>query len=252
MAGAAANSVVHHDAVGAIDQLLHDGTAASGASAAGILVLAADERLELLAASSHTVSNLEIYQSQRDEGPCVDSVQRGEQVHADGAAAIVRRWPTTGPLIVGNGYTSVRATPLQWLLRTFGALNMFYDQAPPSNPDADRACRALADAAVLVIVTSGTSAPTFLTATLAEALHGRAVVEQAKGALSQALSLDMSAAFDALRTVADANDTPWVRQPATSSNRLEKVGSEQTTLRIPAGSAGRRSRRQKCVVCSGT
>ncbi len=208
VAGAAASSVVQHEAVGALDRLLEEGAAALGASAAGVLVLGADERLELLAATSHAVSELEAYQCQRDQGPCVDAVRSGEPVAAADEVEMVSRWPEVGPVIVASGYGSVHAAPLRWLDRTFGGFNLFFDDRTELHPDLEAATRALADTATLVIVTSGSTDPGSITATLVEALAGRAVVEQAKGALAHLRDLDMAGAFAALRVEAEAAGVP--------------------------------------------
>src|SRR3954452_15701817 len=83
------------DVTGALAQLLAGVTAALPASAAAVLV-DAEGALEVLAATSHRALDLEMHQAQADEGPCLDALRGGAEVHEVGAEALVERWPTSG------------------------------------------------------------------------------------------------------------------------------------------------------------
>jgi hypothetical protein len=193
------------DVTGALASLLAGVAAALPADAAAVLV-EAEGNLEVLAATSHRVADLELYQAQVDEGPCVDAIRLGEAVGLTGAAALAERWPVAGPVIVEAGYLSVQAVPLTFQGLAFGALNVFRtDDTDFLTQQAE--CRALADAVTLVIV-SGHVGVDHLTAGLRAALEDRAVVEQAKGALAHALSLQMPAAFDTLLALAEEDGAP--------------------------------------------
>lgn len=188
------------DVTGALARLLAGVTASLPASAAALLV-EADGSLEVLAATSHRDLDLEMHQAQVDEGPCVDALRSGTQVHEVGADAISRRWPVTGPFVVASGYQSVQAVPLTWHGRTFGALNVFR-AAPEGFEQQQPDCQALADAATLLIISARVE-PAHVAASLHAVLEERSVVEQAKGALAYTRSLDMAQAFDALVALAD-------------------------------------------------
>jgi hypothetical protein len=191
------------DVTGALARLLAGVTSALPATAAAVLV-DADGSLEVLAASSHRALDLEMYQAQVDEGPCVDAMRHGVEVHEVGAEALVARWPLAGPVVVASGYRSVQALPLVWHGRSFGALNVF--RADPVGFEAQQAeCRALADAVTLLVVSAHVEHD-HLAAGLRAVLEERAVVEQAKGALAHARALDMAAAFGALAVLADEED----------------------------------------------
>jgi hypothetical protein len=188
------------DVTGALARLLTGVTASLPASGAAILV-DADGTLEVLAATSHRTLDLEMHQAQVDEGPCVDALRTGVEVHEVGADALVARWPQAGPSIVASGYRAVQALPLAWHGESFGALNVFREDPvgfQAQQPD----CRALADAVTLLIVSAHVD-PDHLAAGLRVALEDRAVVELAKGALAHTRSLDMSDAYDALMVLAD-------------------------------------------------
>ena len=188
------------DVTGALAQLLAGVVAVLPATAAAVLV-DAEGSLEVLAATSHRALDLEMHQAQADEGPCLDALRGGEEVHEVGAEALARRWPTAGPFIVSSGYQSVQALPLSWHGRTFGALNVFRAQ-PQGFEHQQPDCRALADAVTLLIVSAHVDHD-HLAAGLRAALEDRSVIEQAKGALAFTRSLDMAQAFDALVGLAD-------------------------------------------------
>lgn len=73
LAATVAQMVGHGDVTDHLGHLLTDGTGLLQASALGLLVRAhPDEPLELLSATSHRVAELELFQRQLDQGPCVD------------------------------------------------------------------------------------------------------------------------------------------------------------------------------------
>lgn len=188
------------DVTGALARLLDGVTAALPAAAAAVLV-DVDGTLEVLAATSHRALDLEMHQAQADEGPCLDALRHGTEVHEVGAEAILRRWPAAGRFVVDSGYRSVQALPLTWHGHTFGALAVFRTQ-PQGFESQQPDCRALADAVTLLIVSAHVDHE-HLAASLHAVLEDRSVVEQAKGALAYARSLDMAGAFDALADLAD-------------------------------------------------
>ena len=188
------------DVTGALARLLAGVTASLPATAAAVLV-DTDGSLEVLAATSHRALDLEMHQAQVDEGPCVDALRTGEEVHEVGAGALVSRWPKAGPAVVASGYRSVQAVPLTWHGQTFGALNVF--RADPTGFEHQQLdCRALADAVTLLVVSTQVDHD-HLTVGLRAALEDRALVELAKGALAHTRSLDMAEAFHALVALAD-------------------------------------------------
>lgn len=205
---AAANAAIvgpDPDVTGALVRLLTGVVSALPAGAAALLVESGGS-LEVLAASSHRTLDLEQYQAQIDQGPCLDALRTGEEVHAVGRDALVERWPLTGPAILAAGYQSVRAIPLRWRGTVFGALNVFREEPADVVGHRDE-CRALADSVTLVIVGAHLDEEHLVTG-LHSALAQRAVVEQAKGALAHVLSLDPAAAYDALVGLAAEEDVP--------------------------------------------
>jgi len=183
------------DVTGALATMVVGVPSALSTRAAAVLV-DVDGHLEVLAASSHRALDLEIHQTQAQEGPCLDTMQTGVEEHEVGADAITARWPRVGPMIVASGYESVQALPLRWHGVTFGGLNLFRAE-PTGFEDQQAECRAVADAVTMLIVSAHLDHDQ-LRPGLRSALEERAVVELAKGALAHAWELDMASAYDAL------------------------------------------------------
>ena len=194
------------DVTGALAALLAGVVELAPADAAAVLVQTESGALELLAATSHRVADLEMYQVQADEGPCVDCIRTGATVVESGTDAIAARWPVTGPAIVASGYAAVATAPLHWHGRSFGALNLFRTAAEASGPDP-LDVQPFADAATMLILSTHLSEST-LTTGIRRALEGRAVVERAKGALAHVRSIDMAEAFDTLVRLAEEEQVP--------------------------------------------
>jgi hypothetical protein len=189
------------DVTGALASLLVGTIETLPADAAAVLV-ECDGHLEVLAATSHQAAELEAHQAQAVEGPCLDAIRSGHVGEACGEDVLIGRWPTTGPAILRAGYRCVTAIPLSWQGNTFGALNVF--RIEPTGFQGELSdCRALGDALTLVLVAGHLSADHVIDG-LRAALQERAIVEQAKGVLSETHSLAMPDAFDTLLQIAES------------------------------------------------
>lgn len=191
------------DVTGALVSLLLGAIEVLPTAAAAILV-ELDDSMEVLAATSHRTNDLEVYQRQVDEGPCLEALRSGRPVGVVGRQALCDRWSLAGPAIVAAGYQGVEAMPLRWHGKTFGALNLFRTSASGFQADLT-ACRAIADAATLVVVAGYPNVPP-LAEMLRAALEERTLVERAKGALACSRSTSMPEAYDALVDLARAED----------------------------------------------
>lgn len=187
-----------HDVTGLLAQLVQDSARFVPADAAGLLLRSDGDHLEFLSATSHRTTELEIYQAQGDEGPCVDVVRGGESVEAVGASAVEERWPRIGPEIVRAGFRSVFASPMRWHGQVIGGLNLFTVSDEPLDETARQLAQAFADVATLVIVQPLHVDEDDLLGNLRRALEGRVVVEQAKGVLAYQLGIGMADAYDEL------------------------------------------------------
>lgn len=81
--------------------------------AAGLLLADPLHRLRVLAATSKEARELELFQLQADEGPCVDCYASGEPVSLADIQVEADRWPRFVPAAVDAGFSSVHAVPMR-------------------------------------------------------------------------------------------------------------------------------------------
>ena len=93
--------------------------------AAGFLLADPLNQLRLLAATSEEASELELFQLQADEGPCVDCYATGQPVPAADVQGALDRWPHFVPAAVDAGFASVHAVPMRAAGIVLGALGLF-------------------------------------------------------------------------------------------------------------------------------
>ena len=193
-------------------------------ASAGLLL--ADPRgvLHVLAASSHATRQLELFQSQRDEGPCRDTYATGAPVSVPDLTAEASRWPEFVPAARAAGFVSVHAVPLRLQQTTLGALGLFGSRAGALSGADLGLAQALADVASVALIQNTTPAdPAAVARQLQTVLSHRAQVERAKGVLAQIGNLDMPDAFTVLRGYARRH-----------GQRLGEVADALVTGTLPA------------------
>jgi hypothetical protein len=172
-------------------------------ASAGLLLVDGRGTLHLLAASSEETRNVELFQLQRAEGPCLDCYHTGALVSVSDLAQETARWPQFVPAALAAGFASVHAVPMRLRDTVLGALNLFGTQVGPLSADDLDLAQALAHVASVALVQEKAAADKELIVTqLNTALTSRIVIEQAKGVLAQTGRLDMEQAFLALRRYA--------------------------------------------------
>ncbi len=173
--------------------------------AAGFLLADPLNRLRLLAATSEQARELELFQLQADEGPCVDCYSTGQAVSVADVQGASERWPRFVPVAVDAGFASVHAVPMRAAGIVLGALGLFGTRRGELN-DADLLVgKTLTHIACVAILQEHPPTPSSVMPQLRSALTGRVVVEQAKGLLRQLLDVPVEDAFKLLRTYARAN-----------------------------------------------
>ncbi len=202
LAAATSALVQPYDITDIVAGMLEHARAALEAEAVALLVLHPGGDLELLGSTSHAASELEIYQAQTQEGPCIDCLRSLRPVAAHGKADLLARWPTVGPVMVDSGYLSVHAQPLLWHGRALGGLNAFFHSDSRLPEDSQALAQSFGDIATLALVQTQQPSDRELTAHIRQALDGRTLVEQAKGVLMQTRELDPAEAYTTLRTQA--------------------------------------------------
>jgi GAF domain-containing protein len=159
--------------------------------------------LHVVAASSERTRSLELFQLQRDEGPCLECYRTGIMVCVADLQTNAERWPQFVPAALKLGFASIHAVPMRLNDRNLGALGLFGSAVGALNDDDLSLAQALAHVASVALVTgNATSDQDRLNRQLQLALDSRVLIEQAKGAIAQYSSVTMDEAFAHLRRYA--------------------------------------------------
>jgi GAF domain-containing protein len=168
--------------------------------AAGLMLVAPDGDLRVMASSSETMRLLELFELQAQEGPCLDCYRTGTPVVNRDLADDPARWPRFSSEAIAAGFHSVLALPMRLRGTVIGALNLFRPEPGEMGAEDVQAARALADVATIAVLQHrATLEAQLINEQLSHALNSRIVIEQAKGMVAEREGLDMSAAFARLR-----------------------------------------------------
>ena len=176
-------------------------------AAAGLMLVAPQGDLRVVASSSEEMRVVELFELQSQEGPCPDCFRTGESAfHGDLAGEDVP-WKRFGPVALAAGFMSVLALPMRLRGVTIGALNLFRTETGPLEEADIVAAQALADVATIAILQHRAAIQADLVVDqLNHALSSRVVIEQAKGILAERSGVDMGGAFSWLRNHARSNN----------------------------------------------
>lgn len=168
--------------------------------AAGLMLVAPEGDLRVMASSSEAMRVLELFELQAREGPCLDCYRTGEPVVNQDLPAVGGRWPRFAPEALATGFHSVHALPMRLRGTVIGALNLFHVE-PGEMRQADiAAAQALADVATIAILSHRAAREAqVVNEQLNVALNSRVVIEQAKGMVAERSGLSMEEAFSTLR-----------------------------------------------------
>jgi hypothetical protein len=169
-------------------------------AAAGLLLAnPLRDHLHLMAATSEKIHDLELFQLQADQGPCLDCYRTAAPISVADVQAEAARWPRFVAAATEAGFASVHAVPMRAAGTVLGALGLFGTGVGELN-DADLlVAQTLAHIACVAILQVHPATPATVLPHLRTALTSRIVVDQAKGFLSQRLDVSVDDAFKLLR-----------------------------------------------------
>jgi len=195
------NLVDDYDVIDVLTVLSHRCVEAVDVDAAGVMLASPAGDLQFVASSSESMTVLELFQIQANEGPCVDCFRGGLAITNQSLSESDGRWPLFTPRALAQGFRAVHSLPMRLRGRTIGALNLFRTHQGALTDDDVIVAQGLADVATIAILQhqSSMNAST-LNAQLSNALNSRVIIEQAKGMICQSTGSDMNEAFNRLRT----------------------------------------------------
>lgn len=172
------------------------------AQGAGVTVLDSRGRVTYATASDERCRELEEVQVDLGEGPCLDSARSqetlGPVVLDPGADA--QQWPRFSRYAHQVGITAISAVPLHTNGIRLGALNLMNAEPPLPTPLDLRVAQSLATAAATSFhYQYQLRGQDEVLDQLQQALHGRIVIEQAKGMLSERFTVSVDQAFTRMR-----------------------------------------------------
>jgi GAF domain-containing protein len=202
--------------------------------AAGLMLVAPEGDLRVMAASSEAMRVLELLELQSQEGPCLDCYRTGQPIVNQDLATVNGRWPRFAAEALAAGFHSVHALPMRLRGTVIGALNLLHID-PGEMRHADiAAAQAMADVATIAILQHrATLEAQVINEQLNHALNSRIVIEQAKGMVAERAGLNMEQAFSMLRDHARNHNL-----------RLVDVAGEVISGTLPAAALDRPSSTQ--------
>jgi GAF domain-containing protein len=193
-------------------------------ASAGLLLADRHGVLQVLAASSDETRLLEVFQLQREQGPCLDCFRSKSPVVVESLIKDADKWPQFAEVALNSGFRSVHAVPMRLRDKVLGTLGLFGTTVGALNEADLRLGQALADVASVALV-QGRAAEdqATLNQQLQQALTSRIVLEQSKGLLAHLGDLDMNGAFAYLRRY--SRDHNW---------RLSELAAALVSRELPA------------------
>jgi GAF domain-containing protein len=194
------NLVDDYDVIDVLTVLTHRCVDAVDVDAAGVMLASPTGELQFVASSSESMTILELFQIQTNEGPCVDCFHDGLAITNHALSESDGRWPLFTPRALALGFRAVHSLPMRLRGRTIGALNLFRTHQGTLSEDDVIVAQGLADVATIAILQHrSTLDASALNFQLNNALNSRVIIEQAKGMICQSTSCDMDEAFNRLR-----------------------------------------------------
>ena len=192
--------VADYDEVELLRDLVESCVRILDADTAGI-GLAHNGTLGFVIATNEDMETIELFQFERQEGPCHSAFESGETVHsADLEADGHERWPMWTPKALDLGFRSAEGFPMRHHGQVIGALNVYSVRQRSLTERDSRLGLALADMATIALVQQrAANERELVRGQLQRALDSRVIIEQAKGIVSGREGITPAEAFERLR-----------------------------------------------------
>jgi GAF domain-containing protein len=174
--------------------------------AGGLMLMDGNGQLQLMTSTSEAADFVEVMQLNASAGPCIECFTSGTAQSVPSIKHLGQRWPDFQKAAILGGFKSAHATPMKLRGQVIGTMNLFSTKRGALSERDAAVAQALTDVATIGILQERVVQEVN---TMAEQLHkaldSRVLVEQAKGVIAHSLSIDMDAAFSAIRAYAHAN-----------------------------------------------
>lgn len=167
--------------------------------AAGLLLADPRRHLHLMAATSEESRELELFQLQADQGPCLDCFASGQPVSVADISESIQRWPHFMPVAAGSGFASIHAVPMRAAGTVLGTLGLFGATTGELTEADLLVAQTLAHIASVALLQEQPPTPATVLPRMWSALTSRIVVEQANGYLREHFDISIEDAFALLR-----------------------------------------------------
>ncbi|MGH9156922.1 MAG: GAF and ANTAR domain-containing protein [Acidimicrobiales bacterium] len=170
------------------------------------VTLSVDGKTTTRAATGGLVYEVDHYQYDIREGPCLSTLVDGEVIEVEDMAGETR-WPRFGRHAAERGVHSSLSFPLMVRGEALGALNLYAHQPRAfSLIDRETGSMFAAQAAVALANAATYAASVKLAGELRKALDSRAVIDQAMGILIGQNGYSQELAFDTLRVTSQSQN----------------------------------------------
>ena len=214
------------DVVELLTQLTEDCAHLLDVASAGLLLADATGSLHLMAATSDQMQDLELFQLQRVEGPCLDCFTSGRSVVVSDLRQETARWPAFAEAAAEFGFRSVHALPMRAAGTVLGTLGLFGTTPGELAPSDVTVAQALAHVASVAIVQEHGPSQAVVLPSLRSALASRITVDQAKGVVRARFGASVDASFRLLRRYAQQRGehiTEVARQLVTDRAARDRI-----------------------------
>lgn len=190
------------DVVDLLTQLTESCTQVLDVHAAGLMLANPRGELHLMATTSESARDLELFQLQAEQGPCLDCYRTGQPLSVADIGSAAHRWPRFVEAATRAGFASVHALPMRAGGTVFGVMGLFGTRVGELNEADQLVGRTLTHVACVAILQERSPNAATVLPHLHHALESRVFVEQAKGFLRERLDVSVESAFILLRRYA--------------------------------------------------